>query len=114
MAEPEQLGLSGRALRTAGNDEVGQREIGFEPARRLVEHGARNAVLLGFRPQIGEPARERGIGGARMIREQGGACRRDRHEKECPPPFACQHAAYPRTSFEHWGNRHESETERGR
>ena len=43
--------LPGPRLGAAGNDEIGQRQIGLEPARRHVERRARDAERLRLRPQ---------------------------------------------------------------
>ena len=65
-----ELGLSGRRLvGPARNDEIGQRQIGLEPARCLVKDLARNAELLRLRPQCAQPSLESWIGRLRGGRQ---------------------------------------------
>ena len=51
------------SFRPPGNDQLRQRQIGLEPARRHVERRARHAERLRLRPQRLQPRLERRIGG---------------------------------------------------
>ena len=55
--------LSGRRpFRPAGQNEIGQRQVGLEAARRQIERRARHAERLGLRPQRLQPRLEGRIG----------------------------------------------------
>ncbi len=68
-----EFGLPARRRLPAGKIEIGQRQIGLEPARRRVECRPRDAKRLCLRPDLLEPALKRGVGGLRR-RENG--CRK--------------------------------------
>ena len=53
-----------RPFRPAGQNQIGQRQIGLKPARRLVERRARYAERLRLRPQRLQEGLERGVGGS--------------------------------------------------
>src|SRR5262249_22250522 len=63
------------------NSEIGQRQIGLEPARCRIEGLARHAERLRLRPQVLEPFLKRRI--SRPCRGGRGQCKPETHEDRC-------------------------------
>ena len=73
-----------RPFRPARQIKVGQRQIGFEPARRQIEGGARDAERLRLRPQRLQPGLEGRVGESGVGEHQ--AAEQDRGNKSGGPP----------------------------
>ena len=66
------------SFRPPGNDQLRQRQIGLEPARRHIERRARHAERLRLRPQRLQPRLERRIGGEGVRH-----CHQHQQEENC-------------------------------
>src|SRR5262249_25059664 len=76
-----ELGLPARRRLPAGKIEIGQRQIGLEPARRGVECRARDAERLCLRPDLLQPPVKCGVGCLR--RRDGGCHKPETHKYRC-------------------------------